>query len=234
MPDTYPVGVFTGDRGEKKMVRWWLYQYAISRVGKEEFTSQHHIVLGGRGGDINVLIDLGVPPENIHVAEWTRSYVRALRRQYPLVPIYKEDVILTAARLWDKEICTVNLDFCGKLRRETLDRICGVTRQIRKGVLLAVTLCGSREQEPAMHEELARFDDEEIPAHRRSRALVSLMQVREFIKPLVGIGYTSGAEGHTSAMVTTVMEISDHNEPDHMTLFEASSVKKPHDEEDYQ
>jgi len=209
MPNTYPVGVFPGDRDEKKRVRAWFYTTAISLVGREKFLAQHHVVLGGAGGDIAVLLALGVPPDNILVAELSSSAVRKLRTLYPDVRVLREDVLLTVSRAWDRDIGTVNLDFCGKIRRELMDRVGGVVKQLPRGVLIAVTLCGSREQEAEVRGRLndlrEAYPDLASEGMYRSMALMLELKERVPVRAHEGIAYVSRGMSTRNNRVNSLM-----------------------------
>lgn len=148
MATWYPVGKFVGDRPEKILTRAFFYMTALDHVGTERFGEEHHLVLGGRGGDIHVLRAMGVEDSHIHVAEVRRDTCKILRTQFPGIQVHREDALLLLARSWRVPFATLNLDLCGVLSEKNLRWVSDVVHADRYGgALVGVTLCASRETE---------------------------------------------------------------------------------------
>jgi uncharacterized protein YifN (PemK superfamily) len=213
MPE-YIVGQFPGDRPEKLTVRAFAYLQALSKCGLEKFRAGHHLVLGGGGGDIEFLLTMGVAPDHIHVAEYDARVCGKLRRRFPEVTIRCEDVLITSMRLWDKTTITANLDFCGKISTDTVDRIAAVVRNLRLKAysVLMVTLCSSREQEQVMRDDLemarqllaTECTGDVSEAWARSVVLYKHLRERITVKPISFVSYISRAT-KSFAMSTTVL-----------------------------
>ena len=173
MADKYPVGIFPGERAEKTVVRAFVYSRAIKRFGLNSFRTGHHLVLGGAGGDISLLLAAGVAPDHIHVAELQAPVCRVLRTKFPEVPVHREDALLTLARNWDSEFSTINLDLCRKLSTATIKWVDACLRNaMQERTMMSVTLCGSREIETDIMRDIERLKNQGYDsAHARCEVL---------------------------------------------------------------
>ncbi len=199
MANTYAVGLFPGERPQKTITRAFLYSIALRRHGLSEFRARHHVVLGGLGGDVRALLHLGVPAENIHVAETNRRTFLRLRREFPSVDVRHENVLLTVCRL---SCCpavlveTLNLDFCGKLDDALIATVAGCIKLLQRSLIytsIFVTIFGAREQGK---EILTRIDSVKKNGIRNfwptSSKTSSHLRCEALYECLLGVGASTG------------------------------------------
>lgn len=143
----YQTGKFAGETEAKTYTRAYLYSRSILRVGLQKFQQGEHVVLGGEGGDIRTLLAVGVPPENIYVAERDYRAYRSLAIKFPKVKIWNEDVLTMMSRVSNP--VSLNLDFCNKLSTRVVQIVSAALRLAGNNDLdIFVTVFGSREQDP--------------------------------------------------------------------------------------
>lgn len=181
MADTYPVGVFPGERPEKTLVRAYTYALVLQQEGLTQFREKHHLVLGGAGGDLRVLLALGVPQDHIHVAELQPKLVKNLNQRFPGMKIHKEDALLTLARCWREPFATLNLDLCGKLSHKNVAWIAAVMHADRHDKATTfITLCASREQDRDLNDAVQRSIDRGMRAgHARCAVLYDELRAED-------------------------------------------------------
>ena len=221
-------GRYVGDRGDKRIVRTFFYARAAEIIGSD-FKSTYHLVLGGTGGDIDALLSLGVPSHLIQVAEWDPEVCLALKRRYD-VPIYQEDIVTTATRICDKRIGSINLDFCGNLRQELINRVTAIARILPTAPIIGVTLAGSRERDNSMRcriDEKAKLFPTSAPAHYRSEVLTdSLFSTQLGLVSGASLSYASSTA--SPSMVTKLYYRGTVNRVNYFpeTHLKASSVNE--------
>jgi hypothetical protein len=208
--DTYEVGNYHSESEEKTLVRAFSYGMALYREGLSGMRANDHVVLGGLGGDIRVLLAMGVPHWHIHVAETSYARCRRIQKEYPLVSVYHEDVLAVLAKKWKSRFLTVNLDLCKKLSNETIELVsAAVGQRSTRGATFFVTLCNSREREPDIRDDCQWL---EAKAGKHKRCAVLRLRVQKdhpSLRPVADVCYTSRSitpKGfhHGTAMCTTV------------------------------
>lgn len=225
---TYESGKFVAlSNPNKTRTRALVYLMALEEQGQDAFVSQHHLVLGGVGGDIELLLNLGVPSTLIHVAERRLGTYRKLIEAYPAgFDVYYGDVLEMCPKLWDYKFSTVNLDFCGKLRTPLVDLVAGVVKLTNPGMLF-VTLCAAREQELGIREELVAKDLElaqlgynHTTGHIRGAVLAEMLKLRlPAITTGASISYLSSSSERYSSMSTSTYYVRDINMGNRSLVF---------------
>lgn len=205
MADTYPVGVFPGARPAKHVARALTYLQSLSTECRDE----HHIVLGGEGGDIAFLSAVGVPAAQIHVAEFDSHAARRLHARFPHVNVYAEDVVCVAHRLSRERVGTCNLDFCGKLSEPLVNRVAAVMSVVGAHVYVPVTMTAGRETGRAL--EVVQAAQVARPTASTADTRVDALErlLADYLRTVVHtrVGYQSREVGSLggSSMVVAVL-----------------------------
>lgn len=146
MSSNYGEGKYPGERPEKTLSRLVVYKSFQRLIGLKRFFEGQHVVLGGGGGDIVLLLSLGVEPKHIRVAENKRDVYLKLTKRFPFVPIYNGDVRDVVDSC--KNLCTLNLDLCNSLTSKVV-RLCTDTlsRLDGRSIATSITVYSSREKD---------------------------------------------------------------------------------------
>ena len=146
--------MYRGDTPAKTRCRklvWGLHK----RLLGEAFLSTPHVFTASRfGGDIEVLLKKGVPPDNVWAVDTDQEAVRDLiplkkQRGFRLFPRNITQVVQQ-----NPSVQSVYLDLCGHLKgRDTRMSITETVRSLPRGSVLSVTLLRGREQNLHMDRE---------------------------------------------------------------------------------
>jgi len=186
MPKTYPEGVFPGDRPEKRVARLLTYATFLQAVGLRRFLKETHVVLGGAGGDIELLLSLGVPSQHIVAAEYSTEDCERLRQQFPKVDVRNADVVDVVRNLKraSRPIGTLNLDFCNTLSTKTVEKAVGALNTAVPPYAFSITLFASREKDRSLLCRMEKIQSglglSSIKGHEKpiSRAMAGFTQVQ--------------------------------------------------------
>lgn len=213
----YPVGKYAGERPAKTLVRAFTYLRFLDTCDVTRFLEGHHIVLGGAGGDILLLLSLGVPAHHIHAADIDPQVTRTLRNKYPGVRVFDGDVLEMATHMWEYDVVTVNLDFCGKLSRALLDKAAAMRRLFPYETYFSATLYCSRETEEEVKEYMKKAAAlSSDKASNRADAFFWMMSERIgffSFKEIAAVGYLSSGtslKGNASNRLMVTLSYTKH------------------------
>lgn len=137
---------YRGDSDGKRWSRFQWWRQALICIGEERFLNGRHLVLASRvGGDISVLLALGVRAEKIVAVDRERSAVEACREKYPSVTCVHGDID-NVARAYGRVFDVALVDLCGQATTETvrlLSRI--VSFGMRDGGIFGWSVMSGRE-----------------------------------------------------------------------------------------
>jgi hypothetical protein len=140
MKDTYK-----GESPAKKIVRFHFWRRLMEELGDERFCRSKHLVLASReGGDISILLGLGVPPANILAAELNDRAHAVVCRKFPTVKVFHGNVV-ELAKAHRRKFKTSFLDFCSPLTQRVLDSSIEVLKCMSHDSFLGICLLASRE-----------------------------------------------------------------------------------------
>lgn len=164
------VDTYKGESPSKKMARLG-YWRAVRKFLGGRFTKTKHVVLASReGGDIGVLVGLGVPKENIIAVDQVESAAQACAQKWPGVEVIFGDVAdVVEARA--KEVGSVFLDFCGPISTTTVQVGRKILRALRYDSIFGIALLKGRE-----HGEIEINDEGRMS--RRARRAANAMRRR--------------------------------------------------------
>ncbi|OPZ38862.1 MAG: hypothetical protein BWY99_01535 [Synergistetes bacterium ADurb.BinA166] len=95
----------------------------MSSLGRDRFVNGKHLVLSSReGGDISVLLGLGVNPKNIIAVEMNPEAARQAQEKFPSVPIIQDDAF-TVARRHHRSLSSIFYDFCSPMSDSLLKKV---------------------------------------------------------------------------------------------------------------
>jgi len=126
----YKGGGYGGEAVEKKLARLFFWLAVRDYLGEKKFLQGRYLGLASEeAGDALTLHGLGVPYENIVLAETNKMACLAARKKVPLVAVYNEDVLLTAHRFRTSHFDAVFLDYCGNVTEECLIRSTAIAQR---------------------------------------------------------------------------------------------------------
>jgi hypothetical protein len=163
MGDTYK-----GESFAKKLARLYFWVQVRELLGDARFYRQTHLVLASReGGDISVLLGMGVDPKRILAVESNAEAAAICSQKFPSVRVVYGGVasIASAPELASETIASAFLDFCSPLNEGVVDTAFRVVqRALGDGAALGVALLRGRERDavrdivldPTLKEEAER------------------------------------------------------------------------------
>lgn len=190
----YQAGMYGGESIEKKLGRLFFWQAVQDRFGAS-FTSGKYLALAsGEAGDAMTLHGLGVPYENIILAEKDKDACLAARKKVPLVHVYNEDVLSTAHRFPIGDFSAVFLDYCGTISEESLNKSVSVSDYLRAQALLGIGVFTGRES------NLEKMPDTGDSFTRRAEYLSQEMRKRAGLRPFRFFKYVAVHERSRAPM----------------------------------
>lgn len=170
--------VYRGDTNGKRLVRAYVYEFAVVLATLDRFVGRHHVVLAGPiGGDIGVLRALGVPFDRIVACDENRKAVKSCKERWPEATVIHAPVDEVVAE-YAPTIQTCNLDFFGSLTIDRLRLVRKVASLLPAGALLAVTMLRGRES-PGGHPLI--IDEPPWGENRRERR-IALQKARGLLR----------------------------------------------------
>lgn len=162
------VDTYKGESPSKKMARLG-YWRAVRGVLRGRFKKTKHVVLASReGGDIGVLLALGVPKENIIAVDLVESAAKACSEKWPGVEVVCGDVAdVVEARA--SEVGSVFLDFCSPISTGTVQVGRRILRALRYDSIFGVALLKGREHGEVEINEGGRMNRRERRATKAMR-----------------------------------------------------------------
>lgn len=200
---------YPGERQEKTFARAVLYTDEVEHISLKQFREDHHLILGGLGYDIPVLLEgFGVPADHLHVAELNPDLYKRLRQRFPKVETRNEDALTLLARRWKHNFRTLNLDLCNNLSSEEAEWVSSMLRlEAASTATTAVTLHGSREKDWSIkrmiHSKYLGLIGQDVRSKKRcARSLAlhaRLLQDNDDLNLLQCIPYESRNATHSAA-----------------------------------
>lgn len=184
----YKGGGYGGEAVEKKLARLFFWLAVQDYLGEKQFLQGKYLALASEeAGDAMTLHGLGVPYENIVLAEIDKQACLAARKKVPLVAVYNEDVLLTAHRFQTNYFDAVFLDYCGNVTEACLIRSAAVAqRSVNVNGVLGMGIHVGRE---ADIDKMPTVEDD--AAERRARYIKSEMKKRIDLHARAVIKYTA-------------------------------------------
>lgn len=121
MSDTYK-----GESPGKKLARMQFWGSVALALGDRFYRKKHLVLASQHGGDISVLVGLGVDPRNVIAVDLRPDAVAACKARWPTATVKCRDVRM-AAQDHRKELASVFLDFTWAIGPDVAD----VTRRRR-------------------------------------------------------------------------------------------------------
>lgn len=141
------VDTYAGESMGKKRARFGFWAEVKATQGDYFFTRKHLVLASREGGDISVLVGMGVPISNIVAVDREESAAAACRLKWPGCDVICGDVC-DAANYFKDDLQTVFLDFCGPVTVETIRTCVECFRVMPCGpsVVLAAAFLKGRER----------------------------------------------------------------------------------------
>lgn len=118
MEDTYK-----GESPSKKFARFSFWTAVASELGKTRFYNGKHLVLASReGGDVSVLLGMGVQPKNIIPVDLNPKAALAAQDKFPEVQVIVGDVA-DIAKEYKRELVSAFLDFCAPMDSRIIKKV---------------------------------------------------------------------------------------------------------------
>lgn len=155
---------FKGETPAKKVNRAFVWLQHRRLLKPRTFLNTPHVFLASRcAGDVDTLLGMKVPPENVWAVEKDRDEYEHLfeRQDRQKFSLYTEKVELVAAR-FKSELRSVYLDYCGNLQG-TKGTTARVVSRLPPRTALSVTVFLGREHNAPVDREAALL--QEIRAH---------------------------------------------------------------------
>jgi len=129
-----------GDSPAKKLARVEVWNEIERNSNRDDFERGPHLVISGKyGGDIGVLIALGVPRKNIYAVDTNPHALANVRRKFEGVNFAVCD-FAEAPQYFGKKFYSAHIDLCAPQREGALNKISALYHQVE---FLAYTyLCG--------------------------------------------------------------------------------------------
>lgn len=138
---------YKGESAGKKLARLDFWIWTKSLLGEQEFAERKHVVLASReGGDIGVLLALGVPANHIVAVDRVPSAVEACRERWPDIDVRCGD-IREVFRSNTHEVGSVFLDFCSPISRETMTVCRDIYESCVPNIVVGVAFLRGREHD---------------------------------------------------------------------------------------
>ncbi len=118
---------YKGESPAKKMVRLNSWLKTSKELGKKFYTEKHLVLASREGGDISVLLGLGVDPSNIIAVDLVKFAVDSAKEKFPGVVVYHNN-ITEVAKKYANQFASINLDWCGHASKELLSTTLDVLR----------------------------------------------------------------------------------------------------------
>jgi hypothetical protein len=113
---------YKGDSPGKKLARLNFWSQVLLHLGSKRFFSGKHLVLASQdGGDIQLLMALGVRPHHIIAVDLDQRALEVCRRAYPDVR-YEQGDVAKIVEKYSRSLECAYLDFCGPLSDAMMDR----------------------------------------------------------------------------------------------------------------
>ncbi len=123
--------IHRGDSPAKKIARLNLWREIEARSKYPAFVRGAHIVVSGRyGGDIGVLIGMGVPPKNIYAVDTDTHALAAARHKFPDVNFGHCDFGDAITYFELKKVYTAHVDLFSPLRKELIKKVKKLCEQV--------------------------------------------------------------------------------------------------------
>lgn len=176
---------YKGESPSKKIARFYYWAHIAKTLGVERFRNGKHLVLSSReGGDISVLLGLGVPPKNIVAVEMNVEAAEQAQEKFPSVHIICDDVFAVAKK-HHRGLLSAFLDFCSPVSHALLQKVVGTAAYGLKegGVLGCGFLAGrergefsksveeEREYARVLEQEMVALTDEDIRSRMAVRGM---------------------------------------------------------------
>lgn len=166
---------YRGESPSKKLVRLEFWRAAEKLLAQRFYDTGTLSLASKEGGDIAVLLGMGVPLEHIHAVDTDHHAADAAQWKYN-VKVHEMDVFEYAK---SKKFGTVFLDFCGPLRESMIGKISNIVPRIHPGGVLGLGLLAGREQgtlASKVKEHLAENEDDSFLA--RVSLITNVLHVR--------------------------------------------------------
>lgn len=135
---------YKGESDAKKVARL-MYWDQVRLAIPGTFMQRPHLVLASReGGDISVLLGMGVAPENIYAAEINSEAAAACAAKWPGVAVINADVRAVAEQMRGKW-ASAFLDFCGNFAEGVLEAAAAVVKALPLGAAFGIGVLKGRE-----------------------------------------------------------------------------------------
>jgi hypothetical protein len=120
------------------------------------FQRGKHLILASReGGDIPVLLALGVKPKNIVAVEVNPDAALAVQDKYPKVKVECGDVV-DVARFYKKKLVSAFLDFCSPVRPFLITKVTQtIIYGLSDGAIIGCAFLNGREKDPEVRKDIA-------------------------------------------------------------------------------
>jgi hypothetical protein len=198
--------IYSQEDPSKKLVRFMWWQRARS-LNPKLFYMKKHLVLAGMGGDISVLIGMGIAQENIIAVDENKHCIFSCRDRWPDVTYILGTLApgLQLLRWLDKgELSTAMLDFCGSPALSNRKIMWGVADKLDPMGTLGCTFLTSRGST-----ELAHLGQQMAKLHATDNSVLirayCIANGSEDWHPLIGYHYQSHQEKQTHGMLTLML-----------------------------
>lgn len=183
----YKGGGYGGEAIEKKLARLFFWLAVRDLLGAKRFLEGRYLALASEeAGDAMTLHGLGVPWENIVLAEINKTACLASRKKVPLIAVYNEDVLFTAHRFPAGYFEAVFLDYCGNVTEECLIRSAAIAQRcVSERGMLGIGVHVGREN------DLAKMPDLKSAFLKRAGYIKQEMKIRAQLHPHCLFGYTA-------------------------------------------
>jgi hypothetical protein len=142
--------LYRGESPAKKLARIKVWSTAMDRQGVDAFRSTKKIFLASReGGDIGVLLALGVPPEMLVPVEHDAGAAQACQVKWPQVRVVHGSAS-DAIRGIDQSYGMVYLDYCSNVCPDVVEDCANAMLRLKRGSIVAVNVKRARERKVAL------------------------------------------------------------------------------------
>ena len=136
---------YKGDSTSKKLARLMLWLAVKKHLGPKFLTSKLLCLASREGGDISVLLGLGVDPGNILPVERKSDDAKICQERWPDVKVICDDAFNVAEKR-AQDLGAAFFDFCGPLDAKPAEALALLARRMRSGSVLAFAGLRSREK----------------------------------------------------------------------------------------
>lgn len=155
---------YKGESPSKKVARLVYWDQLVDELGDTFFETTHVVLASREGGDISVLLGLGVDPERIVAVDRVASAIEKCATRFRSYPVrFRVGDVADVART-EADVGHVFLDLCSPISRESVRTITSVAAALRVGSVVGVGILRGREHD-------AKGPFELIAANRRQRMI---------------------------------------------------------------